>query len=72
MRFQRLGVASHKARAGTVPAVDRTETGGKKQSTVRVSMDDTWNRGGILFMQGVFTLSWRSEGLKDGGDYTLA
>jgi len=35
-------------------------------------MDDTRNGTGILFMQGIFTLSWRSEGLKDGGDHALA
>jgi hypothetical protein len=35
-------------------------------------MDDAWNRAGILFMQGVFTLTRRSEGLKDGGNHALA
>jgi hypothetical protein len=35
-------------------------------------MDDAWDRTGVLFMQGIFTLAGRSEGLKDGGNHALA
>jgi len=63
---------SHKTGSGTVPAVDGTEAGCEKERTVRIPMDNAGHRAGVLFMQGIFTFARRSEGLKDGGDYTLA